>query len=129
MPGINRTRSVGVAVDEDEDQIKEFCDHIACKGKKHLLTDLEDGSPDADEFYYCRFCHNKPRRGAVKKEGELYSDLEIIETPYDFAKVQADPIKPKNRYQALKKKQEPKVDPEIQLEIKKGAEVTYYEKL
>jgi len=67
-------------------------------------------SPDYDQFKQCHRCGLIVPLYNVRHEGELYSDLDIVENPFDFGNAQIKGTEDmkygiKGRYQQLKSKQ------------------------
>lgn len=89
--------------------------------------------PDYDQWKQCHKCGLKVPIYNVRSEGEVFSDLEIVENPFDLGKgiitgpedrVKKDGTNP--AYERIKKKKSRHKDPEVQKELDKGNVVTNY---
>ena len=136
MPGITRGRPVGIAIERQDEEDTRYCDSMRCLNKKHelgprVLQEGEPEPPDYEEFKQCHFCFKLFPTYQTKVEGELYSDIETIENPFDEGKIQSLEIKKpgiKQRYAKNRDKNKPKLEKELEQELKKGGQILSYEK-
>ena len=98
-------------------------------GEKILLNN-ELPKSDDDQFVQCHQCYFIQPLYKARHEGSLYTDLEITENAFDFAKVQVvgDDVRLKSRLKRVSKqrKKHDNKDPELAKLEKDGWQITAF---
>ncbi len=138
MPGIVRTKAfVGVIYDGEDEKDVSYCPicekhgYLKIRLLPRVLEKDEPEPPDYEEFLQCHKCWKIFPVYNTKQEGELYSDVEIRDNPFDFAAVTIegrDDKGVKNRIKKRKQKEQEIKDKEVANELKKGGELLKYQR-
>lgn len=124
---------VGYVIDTDEETTLAWCPKCLSRGTKTKLGEkiqMNDEPPkvDDDQFMQCPKCYLIVPIYNVKFQGDIYSDLEIVDNPFDYAKSQILGIDSRlgTRLKESRKKQKQHPDKEIARMEAQGWEVTSF---
>ena len=126
--------TIGYVIDTSaDDQELAWCERCEKRGDKtrlgeKILMDNQPPAPDHDSWMQCPKCYLLVPIFNVKYEGEIYSDLDVEDNPFDYAKADILGVdsRLKSRVRRVKQRHEATGDKEIDLMVKDGWEVTGY---
>jgi len=85
---------IGIVIESDDEGPISWCTKCLSRntktkmGEKIVMDPNLPPNPADEQFRQCPKCYHIEPIYNVKYEGETYSDLEIIENPFDYSRVE-----------------------------------------
>ena len=133
----NNNHSVGVVIDNSEEEDLIFCENCQKNGtlsklKERLYLDDKGKAtpppPDASDFVMCWTCGLVVPLREAKKQGKIsgITGIDILQNPFDQGRGIVLGIDDKHRYQRLKHRKYKHPDQEVQKHLDDGYELKSY---